>query len=94
MTDKRDRHADDFAASNIHPPALALDISQYQPYIKDCELSEQQAEELLQTLWQIMSTMVDIGWGLDASQLVLYQIFGDVTPAHEKPVHPDQTQEA
>ena len=33
------------------------------------ELTKEQENELLQTLWNIMSMMVDLGWGLDSVQL-------------------------
>jgi hypothetical protein len=43
-----------------------LDASKYLSELEDCELSEAQKVELLQTLWFIMATFVDWGFGVDS----------------------------
>jgi hypothetical protein len=48
-----------------------LDVSRYSEYVKDFELDEEQQTELLQTLWWIMATFVDLGFGVDSVQRCL-----------------------
>lgn len=43
-----------------------LDAAKYLGELEDCELSEAQKVELLQTLWFIMATFVDWGFGVDS----------------------------
>ena len=59
----------------VKPPVFNPD--DYRDELNDLDLTDEQAHELLSILWNIMSTMVDIGWGLDATQLVLGQIFSE-----------------
>ncbi|MCU7839797.1 MAG: hypothetical protein KZQ94_10525 [Candidatus Thiodiazotropha sp. (ex Troendleina suluensis)] len=49
---------------------LQLDPEKYRTYLDEFELSEEQQNELLETLWHIMRTFVEIGWGLDSVQSV------------------------
>lgn len=53
-----------------------LDIKKYQSHIEDFELTEEQQRELLETIWSIMISFVDIGFGVDVVQL----LFGDTAP--------------
>ena len=48
---------------------LVFNPERYRDYLDDCDLTEEQQNELLQALWNIMYTMVDIGFGLDSVQL-------------------------
>ena len=75
MTKTKDDHKHRFSYNDIHLPHLALDSNKYSPYLKDSDLSDEQVEELLQTLWQMMQTMVNIGWGLDVLNILLPDIF-------------------
>lgn len=52
------------------PSVPKLDISKYQPYIDDFDLTKEQQQELLETLWSIMSAFVDIGFGVDVVQML------------------------
>lgn len=47
---------------------LALDFEKYRGYLDDFALSEDQQNELLETLWHIMRTFVELGYGLDSVQ--------------------------
>lgn len=58
---------------------LKLDPDQYLHHLKGINITEEQANELLETLWQIMQTMVNIGWGVDALNLMLPEIFNQHT---------------
>ena len=49
-------------------PTLKLEPEKYREHLDGLEITDEQAEELLQILWTIMHTMVDIGMGLDSIQ--------------------------
>lgn len=63
---------------------LNLKPDDYRHYLNDFDLTEDQQNELLQTLWFIMNTMVDIGWGVDTVQMFFPDIFANVAPDSEK----------
>ena len=48
---------------------LNMDPEEYRDQLKEFELTPEQEVELLQILWNIMATMVDLGWGLDYIQI-------------------------
>ncbi len=52
-------------------PTLALDPEKYRHGLGRIEITDEQAEELLQVLWNIMHAMVNMGWGLDTIQMFL-----------------------
>ncbi|MCI0466835.1 MAG: hypothetical protein L0Y57_07505 [Beijerinckiaceae bacterium] len=47
-----------------------LDLKKYQSHVEDFDLTAEQKVELLQTLWAIMTAFVDLGFGVDAVQLL------------------------
>ena len=49
------------------PPKL--DPEKYRAHLKDYDLTPEQENEFLQTVWNILSTFVYIGFGLDSVQL-------------------------
>jgi hypothetical protein len=51
-----------------YPGSLEMDAAEWLPYVEEFDISEEQKIELLQMLWNIMSTFVDIGWGVDSIQ--------------------------
>ena len=60
-----------------HAP-LKLDPEDFREEIAELELNDEQAHELLQNLWHIMSIFVDMGWGVDTLQLVLPELHKDL----------------
>ncbi|NQZ10814.1 MAG: hypothetical protein HRT35_26985 [Algicola sp.] len=68
------KHGDDQAF-----PTLPLDPDLYRAHLAGLDVTDEQANEFLQTLWTIMHTMVDIGMGLDTVQLF-------IPPNAEKPM--------
>lgn len=52
-------------------PPLELNHEAYRDYLKDYDMSIEQQNELLETLWHMMRTMVELGWGLDNFKLDL-----------------------
>ena len=56
----------------------------YRHHVDEFDLTEEQKNELLTSLWTIMSTLVDIGWGVDTVQILLPDMFAEVAPDSEK----------
>ncbi len=50
--------------------APALDLEAYRPHLSELSLTREREDELLQTLWSIMSAFVDLGFGLDSVQTI------------------------
>lgn len=70
---------DNSAGADDHAtPSACLDTDLYRDDLRELSLSKAQEDELLQTLWNIMSIFVDIGWGADTVQIVLPELFADV----------------
>lgn len=49
-----------------------VNFDRYLPMVDDLELEEAQLRELLETLWAIMRSFVELGFTLDAGQLVAH----------------------
>jgi hypothetical protein len=60
--------ADDFAGSARR--VLAVDVEKYQAYLDGSGLSPEQKEEILQSLWLIMMSFVELGFGVHPLQEV------------------------
>ncbi|MEO1042994.1 MAG: hypothetical protein AAFX52_11955 [Pseudomonadota bacterium] len=54
----------------IHEPTT--DLRLYMPYLDDWEASEEEKHEFLLTLRDILMQFVDLGFGVDATQLVTW----------------------
>lgn len=76
-----DTKTPDANSKNSDAP-LDLTAEQFRHHIDEFDLTEEQQTELLQTLWNIMSTFVDIGWGVDTVQLYLPELFNE--PSSDK----------
>lgn len=49
---------------------LACDPEKYREYLDGFDLSEEEQNELLKTLWTIMAGFVDLGFGVDSIQFL------------------------
>jgi len=58
-------------------PADSPDLEKYRHHLDELDLTEEQKQELLITLWQIMTQFVDLGFGRDATTLALKSICGE-----------------
>lgn len=79
------------AALPIASPVLALDVSRYSQHIAELEITEAQANELLKTLWGIMSAFVDLGFGGDPLRLAVPLLFEDSFPGLSNEVSLEHT---
>ena len=50
---------------------LKLDPDKYRDDLKELDLTEEEENAFLETLWNIMRTFVELGWGLDSVQMIL-----------------------
>lgn len=48
--------------------SLTLDVSRYDQFLEECDWSEEQKAQFLNSLWHIVVTFVDLGFGMDATQ--------------------------
>ena len=75
MADEPEDMAEGTATHNHYPPPPDFDPEEYRADLNAPDLSQEQQDELLRALWQIMCTMVDIGWGVDSVQILLPELF-------------------
>ena len=64
-----------------HP---AFNPDDYRNDLSDCDLTTQQQNEILQTLWNFIRAMVDIGWGLDSAQKFLAAFTHEISQAADQ----------
>ncbi len=58
----------------LHTPgALPFNADKYLEHVEDCEMTQAQKLEFLHTLWDIMSTFVRLGFGVDSVLPTLFQ---------------------
>lgn len=56
--------------TNPYAP-LALDGERYAHYLNDLDVSDEDARRFMEELWGLIGSFVDMGFGLDAAQIVL-----------------------
>ncbi|MEL6857407.1 MAG: hypothetical protein AAFO74_03410 [Pseudomonadota bacterium] len=52
-------------------PRLLMDVERYLPMTEGFDLTDEEKQEFLQTLWNILVTVADLGLGLDPLQMLL-----------------------
>lgn len=65
--------SDDGNRNDRDPPSprvLSVDWDQYKAMLKDSDLTDAQKQEFVETLWSIIVTFVDLGFGLHPVQSV------------------------
>ena len=67
-TDGQDRLADSFAMSTR--PVVTVDINKYQAWLDDPDLTPEQKEDFLRSLWSVIMTFVELGFGVHPLQEV------------------------
>lgn len=65
--------ANDADEIGISPPSLTLDWEAYAPLLNDPSISEDQKRELIETLWSIVLSFVDLGFDVHPVQQVCGQ---------------------
>ncbi len=57
------------STSTRKPTALSLDVDYYQSFLDDTDIPEDKKRELIETLWSIVVSFVDLGFGVHPVQL-------------------------
>jgi hypothetical protein len=57
-------------AGNISPPTLTIDWETYGKYLDESDLPDTEKREFLETLWSIVVSFVDLGFGVHPLQQV------------------------
>lgn len=83
MTDKQRDNLEEMKGlpavmSDVPSRLPQLQVGDYKDELAELEISGEQAQELLQALWNIMSAFVDLGWGVDGVQLLFPELLNDV----------------
>ena len=50
------------------PPTLTIDWDAYLPFFEDEDISEEEKHELIEALWSIVVSLVDLGFGIHPIQ--------------------------
>ena len=66
--DKETHSKDEGSGPEAQFTALSFDYEEYAPYLEDSDLTEEQKREFLETLWNIMVSFVDLGFGIHPIQ--------------------------
>lgn len=67
------------AGNPSYPEPLRLDVERYRAHLEGLDLTEEQAAEVLRTLWGIVEAFVDEAFGVDSVSLARPQA-GSVRP--------------
>lgn len=68
MSDHNKKLRGDF--QNASRPTLTIDWDYYGTFLEDLDCSDEEKQELIETLWNIMVAFVDLGFGIHPAQLV------------------------
>ena len=49
-------------------PTLSIDWDLYEEYLEESDMSDDEKRELIETLWNIVVSFVDLGFGIDSVQ--------------------------
>ncbi len=80
--------SDDTAGSSQAPaprPIITLDVSLYESYLADSDLTGEQKREFLETLWSIIVGFVDLGFGIHPVQQALESGSREPAPESSEP---------
>lgn len=59
--------------NNDHPPSLNVDWEVYAQMLDASDMSDAQKQEYIETIWSIVVSFVDLGFGLNSVQQVCEQ---------------------
>lgn len=82
--------SDEHSASHQEYPnttAMVFDPEDYRHHTDHFNLSDPQKDGLLKTLWSIMSTFVDLGFGVESVQHYFPDIFNHASRSENRRIH-------
>lgn len=63
------RTTNTLSQSKPHPlPALTLDVDYFQGFLDDPDISEDEKRELIEVIWSIVVSVIDLGFGVHPVQ--------------------------
>jgi hypothetical protein len=68
--------------NNVFSP-LPCKPEEYYDDIAHLDITQEEADELLKALWEMMSTMVNIGWGVESVQIMLPELMNNLDGSDE-----------
>ena len=101
MANSKDESMQEAKGNDASSPRLTVDWEQYAEYLAESDLSEEEKREFIQTLWYIVVSFVDLGFGVSTTQLAQdarqtdkqLKAMGDGLPFGLKPPHHQQPEE-
>lgn len=101
MAESKDEFMHEAKGSETAYPSLSIDWELYAEYLNESDLSEEEKREFIQTLWYIVVSFVDLGFGVSSTQLAQdarqtdkqLKAMGDGLPIRLKPLHQHQPEE-
>lgn len=57
-------------------PALTIDYALYEKHLDECDLTDEQKQEFLETLWSVIVGFVDLGFGVHPLQQAAPNVCG------------------
>jgi hypothetical protein len=76
--------------SHKTPEPPVFDPEVYRHHLKNIDISQDEADELLAALWHIMQTFVDIGWGVDNVQRIFPDLFNETSLSAQDSLEPNR----
>ncbi|MDJ0921878.1 MAG: hypothetical protein QNI84_12185 [Henriciella sp.] len=81
MPDEKGAMTPSDTADAVRTHAPDLDLAKYLTKLDALDYTEEQKAELLNTLWEIMRSFVELGFGGDSMQMIMPIIFGEFSAA-------------
>jgi len=76
MTDKYiDHHSPPTLEDEKALPELKLDLNKYRDDLSEYKYTPEQENQMLQAIWDVMTMMVHLGWGIDSVHMLLPELF-------------------
>lgn len=55
-------------SDDVHYPALEIDYALYEEMLKDSQWNDEQKREFIETMWSVIVSFVDLGFGIHPAQ--------------------------
>ena len=92
-TDTDNTIESDAVDSRVSFDDLAFNPDHFREDLAELELSREQENAILESLWNIMCAFIDIGWGVDSIQLLFPDLFKPIDPVNKTLLDSDEMAE-
>jgi hypothetical protein len=59
------------ASTSARKPCVEIDFEAYAPYLESADISEDEKRQLIEAVWSIVTSFVQLGFGLTPAQQIL-----------------------